>query len=280
MNLPDMSAHTASVRTFAEWRAAARPWLAAGTPPHAIEWTSPTSLFAAAAPAPAPPDAASDARGRARAPRLPAAAMRLLETLTLYRDEGRWTLMYRLAWRLLNENPRLLEDAADPDVHRAARMESAIRRDVHKMHAYVRFREVVEADGERVYFAWFEPAHEILPRAAPFFVKRFANMPWSIATPDGSAVWRDGALTLLAAPAAAPRDPADPLEDLWRTYYRSICNVARLNPRAMQREMPQRYWRHLPEAGEIASLLREGTQRLAATPARRPAGVSKTTPSR
>jgi probable DNA metabolism protein len=212
---------------FAAWRAAVRPLLAGG-----------------------------DVGGILR---LPGPLMRLLETLACYRDAGRWELMYRLAWRTLHENRRLLEDHADRDVHRAVTMERALRRDVHKMHAYVRFREAAGTAGsEASFFVWFEPEHEILRRAAPFFVKRFPNMSWTIATPDGAAVWEDRALRYIDSPDRGARPGVDVQEVLWRTYYRSICNVARLNPAAMQREMPQSYWQHLPEAVEIRALLHEG----------------------
>ena len=62
---------------------------------------------------------------------------------------GRWELMYRLAWRTLHENPRLLEDEADPDVRSAMLMERAVNRECHKMHAFVRFREVDRARGRQ-----------------------------------------------------------------------------------------------------------------------------------
>jgi len=56
-----------------------------------------------------------------------------------------------------------------------------------------------------------------------------------------------------ADPADAPAQ--DALEDHWRTYYAAIFNPARLNPRLMRREMPQRYWRNLPEARLIPELI-------------------------
>ena len=184
--------------------------------------------------------------------------MRLLETIAHCRDSGRWDLMYRLAFRAARYNARLLEDAADPEVRRAFLMERAIRRDCHKMHAFVRFREVEGIDGGKSYFAWFVPEHPILRRVASFFVKRFTTMSWTIATPDGAAVWDQEKLRFIDTASAGVQPLADSQEDLWRTYYRSICNVARINPTAMTREMPQRYWRHLPEAAEIASLVRDG----------------------
>lgn len=192
------------------------------------------------------------------APRISAALLRLLESVALYRTAGRWELMYRLAWRSLTGHPQLLGDAADPDVRHATSMERAVRRDVHKMHAFVRFRETGGDAAAAGYFAWFEPQHEILRRGAAFFVQRFPNHDWTIATPDGAAQWTTGVLQIVHPPRGREPSRGDDFENLWRTYYRSICNVARINPAAMQREMPRRYWRHLPEAAEIDSLVRDG----------------------
>ena len=188
---------------------------------------------------------------------MPAPLMRLLDSISCFRADGRYELMYRLAWRTLFENSRLLEDAADVDVRRAMLMDSAIRRDVHKMHAFVRFREVLADDGDAAYVAWFEPEHEILRRGSTFFVKRFPNMRWTIATPRGTAVWDKNALNFFASPDPNARPSSDAHEHLWRTYYRSICNVARINVPAMQREMPRKYWKNLPEAVDIESLVRD-----------------------
>jgi uracil-DNA glycosylase len=195
--------------------------------------------------------------------RLPRELMKLLECIAHYRHPGRWELMYRLAWRTLNENSRLLEDEADRDVREARRMERAVDRECHKMHAFVRFREMHTENGSVRYFAWFEPEHEILGRAVPFFTKRFPNMDWTIATPDGAAVWESRALHFIDAPARNTGPREDAHEQLWRTYYRSICNVARINPTVMQREMPQRYWRNLPESVEIPVLIRDGGENFA-----------------
>jgi uracil-DNA glycosylase len=219
----------AHIRSFEQWRATVRPALAEGL-------------------------------GGGREVRMPATALQLLRALSFFRDPGRWELMYRLARRLVHENPRLLEDAADPDVRHAQRMASAVRRECHKMHAFVRFREQRQDPGEEPhYFAWIEPEHEVLRPAVPFFMKRFPNMRWTIATPDIAAVWDRVQIQFIEAPQSRPQC-SDDTEDLWRTYYRSICNVARINPQVMQKEMPRRYWRNLPEAQEISGLVRHGTE--------------------
>src|SRR3712207_7217337 len=63
-----------------------------------------------------------------------------------------------------------------------------------KMHAFVRFRRVEGED--ETYVAWFEPPHPVLELAAPHFVERFANMRFSILTPDRCAHWDGETLAL------------------------------------------------------------------------------------
>lgn len=246
--------------TFESWREAVRPWLAAGQKADGLLWRNRSDKITAA-----PADSeCGTGQPPAGIVRLPRALLSLLQNVACFRHPSRWEFMYRLAWRVLYENRRLLADPADPDVANAILMDRAVRRDLHKMHAFVRFREVAVDDSVPSYFAWFEPQHEILRPGAAFFAKRFPNMRWTIATPDGAAVWNTEAMDFVAPQAVADRPRDDINEHLWRTYYRSICNVARINPGAMQREMPKHYWNNLPEAAEIATLMRDGAARFAA----------------
>ena len=272
---------TGAVGSFDGWRAMARERLAAAVRPDEVVWSDERrpSLFGggdgrADGCVREDADVARDAAAMPSAPRAMSATttptisrevLGLLEMLACYRDPGRWDLMYRLAWRVIHENRALLENDADPDVRTARLWSKAVSQDVHKMHAFLRFHETAGEDGVPCYVAWFEPQHEILRYASPFFEKRFGNMRWMIATPDGAAVWDGSQTEFIDSPgrAAVPRE--DSTHDLWRAYYRNICNVARVNPRLMQREMPQRYWRHLPEATEIHALLHENPRTLATT---------------
>ena len=80
-------------------------------------------------------------------------------------------------------------------------------------------------------------------------------MCWSILTPFLCAHWDTVELTF--TPGADKRDaPAeDAAEELWQTYYQNIFNPARLKTKAMQKEMPKKYWRNLPEAPLIPRLV-------------------------
>jgi DNA polymerase len=133
-------------------------------------------------------------------------------------------------------------------------MAKAVRRDIHKMHAFVRFREVEDGEGPR-FVAWFEPEHHIVRANGGFFVRRFANMAWSILTPALSLHWDRE--TLSEGPGASRSDApeGDPIESVWKTYYASIFNPARLKRGAMLKEMPKKYWKNMPETALVAQLM-------------------------
>ncbi len=193
--------------------------------------------------------------------RVPKRFLSLARAIALHRDTARWALMYRLLWRLTHCEPHLLEIASDPDVAQATDFEKSIRHDIHKMRAFVRFREVAQGD-EKWFVAWFEPQHRIVEQNAPFFADRFASMRWSILTPDRCAHWDGRALSFTAGVPRSEAPGADQMEELWRTYYANIFNPARVKVHAMQAEMPKKYWRNLPEAMLIPSLLRDAPQRV------------------
>lgn len=237
---------------LAGFKAAVRRLVAQQLPPQAVQWQVGTAsdLFGGAL------DQACDATPAAPAFRLPSDIVALLERAALHRDPGRFTVLYRLVWRLLAE-PGLRDDPLDADRLLAERMASAVRRDMHKMTAFVRFRPL---PGER-HMAWFEPEHHTLVATAPFFARRFAQMHWAILTPERSVRWDGQALAF--GPGARREDAPGPDagEQLWLTYYAHIFNPARLKPAMMQKEMPRRYWKNLPEATLIAPLMHEAMQR-------------------
>ncbi|WP_438000156.1 UdgX family uracil-DNA binding protein [Sorangium sp. So ce185] len=269
--------------TFEAFRDAARALLARHAAPEDVFWEDMVEgqgvLFDAARPAlPAPaagaPSSPAPGAPSSPAPRVPAAFMSLASAAACHRDPGRFALLYRALFRLTHGEPYLLDVAADPDVARLRALEQAVRRDVHKMHAFVRFRRVEDAGGGERYVAWYRPDHRIVRLAAPFFERRFPSMAWSILTPDESAHW-DGA-ELRYGPGlprdAAPRE--DELEELFRTYYRAIYNPARVNLRAMRAEMPAKHWSTLPETSVMGELVRDAASRVDAMQAGRSGAAS------
>lgn len=243
----------------AGFRAHARTLLASGAPPEAVQWSTRAladDLFDSA-----------EAQARAAEPGaagffVPAGFVALCESVVQHRDPQRFALLYRLLWRLAHE-PALRHDPLDADMLRARDMAHAVGRDIHKMRAFVRFRQVEDGDASGpLHVAWFEPEHYIVEGNAQWFMRRFAQMRWAILTPDCCVQWRPGsALEFSPGVGRDQAPPADAGEQLWLTYYRSIFNPARLKLAMMQKEMPRKYWRNLPEASLIAPLAAQAAER-------------------
>ena len=246
------------------FRSAARTLLARQVPPEQVSWHSSDApvqdLFA-------PPEQAQDSAGAPPAPavNVPPDFLPLCQSVILHRDPNRFGLLYRLLWRLVHE-PTLRHDPLDADQVLARHMAQAVRRDLHKMKAFVRFRTVQDEtfkshpEGGPLHVAWFEPEHHIVEAVAPFFARRFTQMRWAILTPERSVEWSAAKLHFGPPARREQAPPADAGEQLWLTYYQHIFNPARLKLKMMQKEMPRRYWKNLPEAQLISSLAAQAPQ--------------------
>jgi len=232
---------------FEGWRDAVRALVVDGVAPDQVSWRVGDTigeLFA------------EHTRGSARAVgafSVPRAFIDLAQTVVLHADDQRFALLHTLVDRLQCE-PKLMEDQADPLIQRLTVMARAVRRDSHKMRAFIRFREVEDDIGVR-YAAWFEPEHHIIRANASFFIDRFANMRWSILTPKLSIHWDGQRLTEAAGACKAEAAGGDPVEAVWNTYYASIFNPARVKIGAMLNEMPRKYWKNLPETALVPQLI-------------------------
>ena len=246
---------------FFEWRDAARSLALAGIPPEDIEWRErggDKQLFWEEDVLPPQP-----AGGKPMT--VPQAFIDLASAVICHCDPVRFSLLYRLLWRLQSDK-KLLNIVSDEDVSRARLLEKSVRRDAHKMTAFVRFKEVgsgISMNGRRKFLAWFEPDHHIVVRKASFFQRRFNDMDWIILTPKGSAGWDGVKLTTSHEPCEKP-DLTDDADELWRTYYANIFNPARLKVKAMQAEMPKKYWKNLPEADLIPGLIADAEAKVLA----------------
>lgn len=249
---------------FGTWRDQARVLLGHGIDPAEVTWGQGPMDDLLAIPTSLP-----QGPGPFRA-RVPAALLAQLEQAARYRGEQRWNLLYEVLWRVAHgdRTAMLAGDRLGSELQRRIKQ---VSREAHHLHAFVRFVPLPEALAERLQLdlvAYHEPAHDILESASGHFADRLGRQRWLIATPtdgirfDGSELdyrrqcpreWVDWA-----------RHAEDPGAELWRTYYRSTFNPARLNPDALRLHMPGRFWRHLPEGmliPQLEGLARQGKQR-------------------
>lgn len=235
---------------FDDWQRAAREALQLGLAPGDVVWNggqqdASLNLFEEA------PPANVNGTGQILVPR---AYVDLAKTVSLHTVESRWSMLYRVLWRLTHGEPKLLEVPTDPDLIELRHLAKEVQKDAYRMRQYIRFRET-ELEGQKWFVAWYEPEHDSVHLNEKFFSDRFANMRWSILTPRQCMHWDGEEISFSAGVdrSAAPGD--DDVEPLWITYYSSIFNPARVKVRAMKAQMPVRNWKNLPEAKAIVPLL-------------------------
>ncbi|WP_407147412.1 UdgX family uracil-DNA binding protein [Bradyrhizobium sp. ORS 86] len=227
---------------FEGWRKAARRLALNDVKPSDVTWTvrSEAELFS--------PSGANDLPDAPHATfNVPATFVELARAAILHQSDERFALLYRLLWRLRDHH----DLANDPDIAKANAMARAVYREMDRMIAQVRFREIGREKAH--YVAWFEPEHHIVELAAPFFANRFSDMPWSILTPDVCAHWDGHAISITSGIDKSEVPTEDRLEETWRRHYSSLFNPARLKVM----EAPQAYWRNLPEDSIIRPLLED-----------------------
>src|SRR5690349_20050030 len=117
--------------SFQEFRDAARGLIAGRISPDEITWQA---------------GAHSDLFGNIPPPRasqsfsVPAGYVPLAEDAICHCDPARFAHLYALLWRLTHGERTLLLVTSDPLVHPLRLMQKSVRRDIHKMTTFVRFR--------------------------------------------------------------------------------------------------------------------------------------------
>ncbi len=228
------------------WRTAARQYLQQNVPPEQLTWggaDTPRDLFSA-------PQIKTETHEIS----VPRSFVSLANSVVWHSDPSRFAKLYAFLWRL-RDHPYLMSDRGDTELAALRRMEKNVHRCQHKMKAFVRFREIGDPAAKRRSFAaWFEPSHHTIEPTAQFFARRFGDMDWRIYTPDISVIFESKKLTFHEN-CPRPDLPEDASEQLWVTYFQNIFNPARLKIKAMQSEMPKKYWKNMPEAAAIPDMI-------------------------
>jgi probable DNA metabolism protein len=181
------------------WRQATRALILAGTEPESLTWS--VGVKRSALP---------ETSGTFHVPR---ALVSLASLAIQARDAERFGLLYSLFWRV-NAGEKLPHD--DTDHLLVQRMGLAVRAEAHRMRTNVRFLPVAENGDAKRYLGWYEPAHFVLPANAQLMARRFPDLVFSIATPDGSAHWDGSSLLFGSGLRRAEDDEA--LQAWWEMH--------------------------------------------------------------
>lgn len=199
---------------------------------------------------------------------VPANFIELAHLAILHRGGERFALLYRLLWRLKADHD-LLETMSDPDVVQAAAMAGSVHRDAQRMRDLVRFREIGR-EQKAHYAAWFEPEHHIVQFVAPFFARRYADMPWSILTPDVCAHWDGHAISFTPGISQTEMPAPGRLEETWRRHFR---------PKALHEDTSKQRRRNLQEGSILEPLLADAERWTGGRISPRPEAVMRRKPA-
>ena len=158
---------------------------------------------------------------------------------------------------LFDSGPMMLENYSIPCILQMKQAIKRVNREVHRMHAYVRFQK----SSDNIFYAFIAPDYNVLPLAAYHFEKRFADQRWMIYdTIRRYGIFYDleGLCEVKLEQAAADLDSGiikaeildgreELYQQLWKAYFSSVNIPERKNIKLQMRSMPKRYWKHLTE---------------------------------
>ncbi len=161
---------------------------------------------------------------------------------------GLGTSLLRYVALALVHGDRINGHLTDDDVKAVVTMARKAGRELHRMKGLLRFEQM--RDG--AYLARMEPDHDVIQPLARHFSRRLRAQRWfivdlrrqSAASWDGSAL-QFGTLEQFSRPELSDEEVA--VQEMWRTFFRTIAIPERRNPKLQKSNMPAKYWKYLTE---------------------------------
>lgn len=146
------------------------------------------------------------------------------------------------------------EDYGNKYVMRVSEIMRTVRREKHRMEAFVRFHELKD----KTFYSAIEPDCNVLPLLIKHFKNRYADQKWIIYDIKRSyGIYYDLHETQFISLDFATVNPGNVIsayddheglyQELWKNYFTSVNIPARKNTRLHLRHVPKRYWKHLTE---------------------------------
>ncbi len=183
-----------------------------------------------------------------------------LRKIFLTEQPGTERLLLHYARRQFESELDVRKDASDEKVRQLQRLHQQMGREVHRMHAFVRFQET--PDG--LYVALINPDFNCLPLLGEHFAARYPAMPWMIydTTRRYGLHWDEAAkkasfITLTDDSNQRIRHLTEDLlaagetdyQQLWKAYFKAVDIPERRNQELHVQHVPKRYWKYLVEKG-------------------------------
>jgi len=124
-----------------------------------------------------------------------------------------------------------------------------VHHEAHKMKGFLRFKKM-----KAFYYAEISPENNIIELIAPHFKKRLANENWLIKDVKRNfyCLYDKKQIYLLNGDEIKDLNllsqvSEDEIEDLWKSFFKTIAIKERINKKCQRNFMPKKYWQYMIE---------------------------------
>lgn len=146
------------------------------------------------------------------------------------------------------------EDYGNKYVMRVSELVRMMRREKHRMEAFIRFKKL----RDDTFYAAIEPDFNVLPLLIKHFKNRYADQKWILYDlkrcyglyydlHDTQFIELDFSTSNPDHTLYAYNEEESLYQELWKNYFKSANIPARKNTKLHLRHVPKRYWKHLTE---------------------------------
>ena len=168
-------------------------------------------------------------------------------------------LTYHFVRKAMASLRDITDNYGDDTVLKLHQINKKIGREVHRMHAFVRFQRTKDD----IYYSVIEPDFNVMPLLPPHFEDRYPAQDWIIydaqrrygvfynqQKTDFITFAEDHRLQLRQLDKDVLEDTELDYQVLWKSYFDSVNIPERRNMKLHLRHVPKRYWKYLSEKRE------------------------------
>lgn len=164
-------------------------------------------------------------------------------------------ILSAIRYSIKNPTQNILQDFANEDIMDIAKICKSMGREIHRMHAFVRFEKLQD----EVYFSKIEPDFNVLPLSVNFFKDRYQDQKWMIFDLKRNyGVFYDLKEMDFFYPTENKHHELKKIENLlheeetkyqklWQRYFFKTNIPERKNLKMHHQMLPKRYWKYLTE---------------------------------
>lgn len=176
----------------------------------------------------------------------------------LSEEEGTGDLLFHFLHKVVAASRSIETNFTDPHVAAVMQLGKKVGGEQLRVMQFMRFQKT--ADG--IYWGAMEPIYNVLPLTVIHFRDRFSDQPWIIYDNRRQYGYYYNLKEIDEITFSSPSAPLlqahrldeewldkdeKLFQELWKSYFNSICIRERLNPVKHKKDMPVRYWKYLTE---------------------------------